>query len=104
MPSYRGPIIDAHHHWSCVMGLHRAWEAARAQRRKVLRRGTLRRCTWMYKAMNPAAAFANMTFVLNHCASPADRGKAGTASWRHGQLRLAAYPNVAIKVSTLALK
>jgi predicted TIM-barrel fold metal-dependent hydrolase len=53
----------------------------------------------MDEAVDLARSFSDMTFVLNHCGSPADRSETGMASWREGLLRLAACPNVAIKIS-----
>lgn len=46
-----------------------------------------------------AAAFPGQTIVVNHCASPSDRDAAGWARWRDGLARMAAHPNVAIKLS-----
>lgn len=46
-----------------------------------------------------AAAFPEQTIVVNHCASPGDRDAAGIARWHDGLARMAAQPNVAIKIS-----
>ena len=53
----------------------------------------------MDEAADLAQDFPAMTFVLNHCGSPADRSEVGMALWRDGLARLAACPNVAIKIS-----
>lgn len=53
----------------------------------------------MDEAVDLARSFPDMTFVLNHCASPADRSETGMASWRDGLLRLAGCSNVTIKIS-----
>ena len=48
-----------------------------------------------------AADFPDVSFILNHCGSPIDRDTEGMARWRAGLKRLAATPNVAIKISDL---
>ncbi len=48
-----------------------------------------------------AADFPDVAFVLNHCGSPIDRDADGMVRWRAGLARLAAEPNVAIKISDL---
>lgn len=53
----------------------------------------------MEEAAGLVRDFPAMTFVLNHCGSPADRSDGGMALWRDGLSRLAACPNVAIKIS-----
>jgi predicted TIM-barrel fold metal-dependent hydrolase len=53
----------------------------------------------MAEAAQLADDFSDMTFVLNHCGSPADRSESGMALWRAGLTRLAACHNVAIKIS-----
>jgi predicted TIM-barrel fold metal-dependent hydrolase len=53
----------------------------------------------MEEAALLAGDFPGMTFVLNHCGSPADRSESGMALWREGLSRLAAKPNVTIKIS-----
>ncbi|MDB5552624.1 MAG: hypothetical protein JWL86_2608 [Rhizobium sp.] len=53
----------------------------------------------MEEAALLASDFPGMTFVLNHCGSPADRSESGMALWREGLSRLAANPNVVIKIS-----
>lgn len=53
----------------------------------------------MEEAARLATDFPAMTFVLNHCGSPADRSEEGMALWRQGLSRLAACPNVVIKIS-----
>jgi predicted TIM-barrel fold metal-dependent hydrolase len=41
----------------------------------------------------------SLQIVVNHCATPVDRDEAGLERWRTGLARMAAQPNVAIKVS-----
>lgn len=53
----------------------------------------------MAEAAALAADFPALTFVLNHCGSPADRSATGMRAWREGLARLASCPNVAIKIS-----
>ena len=45
----------------------------------------------------------NLQFMVNHAGLPRDRSKEGLAIWRDGMKRLAAHPNVAVKVSGLSL-
>lgn len=40
-----------------------------------------------------------LQIVVNHCGTPVDRDEAGLARWRAGLALMAAWPNVAIKVS-----
>ncbi len=49
-----------------------------------------------------ARAQPGLQLVVNHCASPIDRDADGMARWRDSVRRLAALPNVAIKVSNAA--
>ena len=53
----------------------------------------------MAEAESLARDFADMTFVLNHCGSPADRTEEGMAAWRAGLASLAACGNVHLKIS-----
>ncbi len=46
-----------------------------------------------------AAAFPEQAIVVNHCGTPNDRDAAGLARWRDGLARMAAQPNIAIKLS-----
>jgi hypothetical protein len=46
-----------------------------------------------------ARDFPNQTILINHCCTPNDRDEAGIARWHACLARLAAEPNVAIKVS-----
>ena len=48
-----------------------------------------------------AQAFPRLTFVLLHAGMLEDRSEAGWARWREGMVRLAACPNVAVKLSGL---
>ena len=48
-----------------------------------------------------ARDFPEQTFVVNHCGTP-DRDEAGMAAWRAGLNRMAAQPNVFIKLSGYA--
>jgi predicted TIM-barrel fold metal-dependent hydrolase len=53
------------------------------------------------EAARLAADFPETRIVLNHAGSPVDRDPDGMARWRLGLRRLAAQPNVAIKISDL---
>lgn len=53
----------------------------------------------MAEAGRLVADFPGLTFVLNHCGSPADRSAAGMTLWREGLARLADHPNLTIKIS-----
>ena len=55
----------------------------------------------MAGAAELAAACSKVTFVLQHAGMPEDPSKAGRAAWRDGMERLAARPNVAVKLSGL---
>lgn len=46
-----------------------------------------------------AADFPKTTLILQHCGMPEDLSDAGMASWRAGMQRLAAQPNVVVKLS-----
>jgi predicted TIM-barrel fold metal-dependent hydrolase len=48
-----------------------------------------------------ARDFPTLTIVINHCGSPVDRDREGMARWRQGLARLAAAPNIVLKVSAL---
>ncbi len=49
------------------------------------------------------AAHPDLQFVLNHTLMPMDRSAPGLALWRAGLERLAALPNVALKISGLGM-
>jgi predicted TIM-barrel fold metal-dependent hydrolase len=49
-----------------------------------------------------ARAQPDLRIVINHCASPIDRDADGMARWRDSVTRLAAEPNILIKVSNAA--
>jgi predicted TIM-barrel fold metal-dependent hydrolase len=46
-----------------------------------------------------AADLPDLVILVNHCGTPVDRDEAGIARWKHGLARMAAQPNVALKVS-----
>ena len=48
-----------------------------------------------------AAAFPDQIFIVNHCASPVDQDAAGIERWRAALRRLAAEPNVMLKISNV---
>lgn len=50
-------------------------------------------------ALDLIAAFPGIRFALNHCGSPFDRTREGLAQWAQGIRRLAAAPNVVMKIS-----
>ncbi|MDR3495033.1 MAG: amidohydrolase family protein [Ancalomicrobiaceae bacterium] len=55
----------------------------------------------MPEAERLVAAFPDLTFVLEHAGSPADRSDAGMALWRDGLAGLSRYRNLAVKISDL---
>ena len=62
----------------------------------------------IYPAQMPAAAqlaarHPDTQLILNHAGMPVDRDAAGIEAWRSGMRSLAAQPNVAVKVSGLAM-
>ncbi len=50
-----------------------------------------------------ADAHPDIPLILNHAGMPTDRDEAGLASWREGLAELAKRPNVACKISGLAM-
>ena len=62
----------------------------------------------IYPAQMPAAArlasrHPDVQFVLNHTGMPVDRDASGRQAWRTGMQALAQQPNVAVKISGLAM-
>ena len=62
----------------------------------------------IYPAQMPAAAelarrHPDTPLILNHTGMPADRDAAGLQAWRAGMQALAQQPNVAVKISGLAM-
>jgi predicted TIM-barrel fold metal-dependent hydrolase len=62
----------------------------------------------IYPAQMPAAArlaarHPDIELILNHTGMPLDKDTAGIEAWRSGMRALAAQPNVAVKVSGLAM-
>jgi len=57
----------------------------------------------MSEAARLAARHPDTQIILNHAGMPTDRDEAGLAAWRHGMALLAAQPNVAVKISGLAM-
>lgn len=53
------------------------------------------------EAAELARDFPRTTIILNHTGLPADRGDEALAAWREAMIRLAAEPNVAVKISGL---
>ena len=49
-----------------------------------------------------AAAFPDQIFIINHCASPVDSDAASIERWRAALRRLAAEPNMMLKISNVA--
>lgn len=43
--------------------------------------------------------YPELTFILNHCGSPADRTRQGLQQWRNGLKRLSHFENLSIKIS-----
>jgi predicted TIM-barrel fold metal-dependent hydrolase len=52
-------------------------------------------------AADLAADFPSIPIIINHAALPADRSEEGLAYWRSALACVAAYPNVALKISGL---
>ncbi|PZO05618.1 MAG: amidohydrolase [Alphaproteobacteria bacterium] len=50
-----------------------------------------------------AARHPDTQIILNHAGMPTDRDEAGLTAWREGMSLLAAQPNVAVKISGLAM-
>ena len=57
----------------------------------------------MSSAARLAALHPDTQLILNHTGMPVDRDPEGIAAWRRGMRRLAAQPNVAVKISGLAM-
>lgn len=57
----------------------------------------------MPEAARLAARHADTQLILNHTGMPTDRDPDGLAKWREGMALLAARPNVAVKISGLAM-
>jgi predicted TIM-barrel fold metal-dependent hydrolase len=62
----------------------------------------------IYPSQMPAAAALaarnpGTQLVLNHCGMPTDRDEDGLAAWKQGMALLAEQPNVAVKISGLAM-
>lgn len=62
----------------------------------------------IYPGQMPAAArlaaqYPDTLLILDHAGMPVDRSPAGIESWRQGMRLLAARPNVAVKISGLAI-
>jgi len=60
-----------------------------------------------YQQMEQAAQLADKhpdtQIILNHTGMPVEQGPAGVEAWREGMARLAACPNVAVKISGLGM-
>jgi predicted TIM-barrel fold metal-dependent hydrolase len=57
----------------------------------------------MAAAAELAAAHPDVQVIVNHAGMPTDRDKAGLKAWRDGLALLAERPNVACKISGLAM-
>jgi predicted TIM-barrel fold metal-dependent hydrolase len=57
----------------------------------------------MQAAARLASRHSDVTIVLNHTGMPVDRDAAGLQAWRTGMEALAQQPNVAVKISGLAM-
>lgn len=57
----------------------------------------------MPEAARLAARHPDTQLILNHTGMPTDRDAEGLAAWREGMALLAAQPNVAVKISGLAM-
>ena len=76
------------------------WRAGFARLAPLGLRFDLQTPWWHFdEAARLAADFPATQIVVNHCGMPADRSAAGLDAWRAACARLAACPNVAIKLS-----
>lgn len=57
----------------------------------------------MPEAARLAATHPDIQLILNHAGMPTDRDEDGLRAWRDGMALLAAQPNVAVKISGLAM-
>lgn len=57
---------------------------------------------FMDEAAQVFARNPNTNVIVTHCGIPLDRSPAGIESWRRGMKKLAALPNLAVKISALA--
>lgn len=55
------------------------------------------------EAAHLAAAHPGVEIILNHAGMPIDRSEDGLLAWRAGLRRLAAHPNVSVKISGLGM-
>jgi len=60
--------------------------------------------TQLGEAVELAKAFQDTQIIVNHAGLPADRSPEGLAGWAKAMSRLAALPNVAVKISGLGQK
>ena len=59
---------------------------------------------WHFEeAAELAASYPETQIVINHTGLPADRSEAGLAGWRRAMERVAAQPNVAVKISGIGV-
>lgn len=79
-----------------------AWRAGFARLAPLGLRFDLQTPWWhLHEALELATAFPDTQIILNHTGLPADRSAEGLAGWRTAMTRLAAAPNVAVKISGL---
>jgi predicted TIM-barrel fold metal-dependent hydrolase len=77
-----------------------AWRAGFARLAPLGLRFDLQSPWWHFgEAARLATDFPGTQIIVNHCGMPADRSAEGLAGWRVACARLAACPNVAIKLS-----
>jgi predicted TIM-barrel fold metal-dependent hydrolase len=81
-----------------------AWRAGFAVLGRFGLRFDLQTPWWhLHEAADLAQAFPDTQIILDHTGLPADRGAEGLAAWRGAMARLAACPNVAVKISGLGV-
>jgi predicted TIM-barrel fold metal-dependent hydrolase len=78
----------------------RKWRAGYARLRALGLRFDLQTPWWhMHEAAQLARDFPDITIIINHAGLPSDRGAEAIAGWRAAMKRVAACPNVVVKIS-----
>ncbi|HVE48183.1 MAG TPA: amidohydrolase family protein [Casimicrobiaceae bacterium] len=77
-----------------------AWRAGFAKLARLGLRFDLQTPWWhLHEAARLATDFPDTTIIVNHAGLPADRSAEGVAGWKKAMARVAACPNVAVKIS-----
>jgi predicted TIM-barrel fold metal-dependent hydrolase len=104
-------VLEAHASFANVRGIRqilnldpKAETHGRAEDALASRGGLLANEAWLRDdAVKLVASHPDTQIVLNHTLMPFDRSEGGLALWRRGIQKLAGLPNVAIKISGLAM-